>query len=409
MSILENHNEEREEEQGEKIRVSLRLAPGVHDASLEVPSDPIAVPANLRRKGLSALVNHMLGRDVRIEEEKSVDESDDEDEVKLPMLPFDFILNGKLLRMGIEAAVRRDGLSLEEVVDIHYFVAQAPPRHSGTSEELPDWVSALSFSSGIQQKNKTALPQYDGLLLSGCYDGSIRALSPNTCAVVTSVKAHSGAIKCIDSNAWNKGDNTDGRDILIATGSMDQTLLTHILSFPNSNDPDLVEKPTMTLHCKYIDGHSNSVESVALNQSSNGDYILASGDWDGNMCLWKVPLNMEGTTTESHSNVSASKKRVKVDPASFVTGKKLPETSAVVSSIAKLTSHTANISGISWGVKGGSNKQHLITSSWDHSCKVWDVERQECALSLNGSRVVSALGRCVNSDIIATGHVSLCK
>ena len=46
----------------------------------------------------------------------------------------------------------------------------------------------------------------------------------------------------------------------------------------------------------------------------------------------------------------------------------------------------------------------MITASWDHSIKVWDINRQESLLTLNESRVVTSLGRCHNSDVIATGH-----
>jgi ribosome biogenesis protein YTM1 len=406
---IENH-EETEEDQGERIRISLRIAPGVKDVSIEVSSDPIAVPADLRRKGLSALVNHMLGRRVRAtnEEEKSVDEPDDEDDV-LPALPFDFILNGRLLRMGVEAAARRDGLSLEEAIELQYFVAQPAPRHSASSEEIPDWVSTLSFSSGLHHKILETSSQYvDGLLFCGCYDGSIRALSPNNCSVVTATKsqrAHAGAIKCMDTNLTNI-DSADGEcQFLVASGSMDQTLFTHTLSFARSDDSDIVANPSLTLHCSYIDGHTNSVESLALDRSPSGEIILASGDWDGSLCLWKVPRPVDGTSMESYSKRGgvSSKKRLKVDPKGTTS---MPQCSATVSPVAKWDSHTASVSGIVWGVRGDNGKKHLITSSWDHSCKVWDIERQECALTLNGSRVVSALGRCINSDIIATGHVS---
>jgi len=394
-------NEEQDEDQGEQIRICLRLAPGVNDPSLEVPLDPIAVPSNLRRKGLSALVNHLLGRKVPSEgngesgeELKGSDDEMKDDEGMLPALPFDFILNGKLLRMGVEAAVRRDGLSLEEAVEIRYFVAQTAPTTSGTSETLPDWVSALSFTPIMKQQ----LP-YDGFVFSGCYDGSIRTLLSETCAVLTSVKAHSGAIKCLDSTVWN--DN-DGEAAMVVTGSMDQTLLTHILTVLSSEGRGDVQKCSMKLHGVYTGGHFNSIESVAITQSSSNQRFLASGDWDGKMCLWKVPASASGA---EQVKGGTSKKRQKVDSSSSSKGSKLDV--AEVSSVATWKSHASNISGIVWGVKGGNDQQHLITSSWDHSCKVWDVERQDCILSLNGSRVVSALGRCINSDIIATGHVSL--
>eukprot|EP00590_Aulacoseira_subarctica_P006168 CAMPEP_0172420560 /NCGR_PEP_ID=MMETSP1064-20121228/6921_1 /TAXON_ID=202472 /ORGANISM="Aulacoseira subarctica , Strain CCAP 1002/5" /LENGTH=455 /DNA_ID=CAMNT_0013160581 /DNA_START=3 /DNA_END=1367 /DNA_ORIENTATION=- len=394
---IDLNEEEGEQDQGEQIRISLRLAPGINDPSLEVSSDPIAVPANLRRKGLSALVNHLLERRAPDENLEDSDQDDEESSSMLPALPFDFILNGKLLRMGVEAAVRRDGLSLEEAVEIRYFVAQSAPRNSGESQTLPDWASALSFSTIVMSEKIS--PRYDGFVFCGCYDGSLRALSSNSCATITSLdRAHLGAIKCIDSNVWSATADQEG--ILVATGSMDQTLLTHILSVPNSGS-DVVEKPVLKLHCTYTNGHSNSIESLALTRSSADEYLLTSGDWDGNICLWKVPTGAGGAT-ESQNNSSSSKKRQKVVSNTSASGSE--SNGATTACVAKWKCHAGSISGIAWGVKGGSNKQHLITSSWDHSCKVWDVERQDCILSLNGSRVVSALGRCTNSDIIATGH-----
>ena len=65
---------------------------------------------------------------------------------------------------------------------------------------------------------------------------------------------------------------------------------------------------------------------------------------------------------------------------------------------------------MSWGNYEKFNVQQqtlaqLVTGSWDHSLKVWDVERQDCLLTLNGSRVVSCLDTSYHSSgIVATGH-----
>ena len=51
-----------EEDIGQQIRVAFVLDASVTNRDLEVPTEPIAVPADLRRKGLSAVINHLLGR-----------------------------------------------------------------------------------------------------------------------------------------------------------------------------------------------------------------------------------------------------------------------------------------------------------------------------------------------------------
>ena len=99
-----------------KLRISLHLAPGVKSQNsdgtpLEVPSDPIAVPCDIRKRGLSAVVNHLLGRKVANDQEVvSSDEDESDEEEELPSsIPFDFLLTSKLLRLPLEAAVRKEG------------------------------------------------------------------------------------------------------------------------------------------------------------------------------------------------------------------------------------------------------------------------------------------------------------
>ncbi len=52
--------------------------------------------------------------------------------------------------------------------------------------------------------------------------------------------------------------------------------------------------------------------------------------------------------------------------------------------------HGQCVSGVAWEEEeegGGGGGRKVYTSSWDHSIKVWDVERQDCLQTLNGSKV----------------------
>jgi len=98
------------------------------------------------------------------------------------------------------------------------------------------------------------------------------------------------------------------------------------------------------------------------------------------------------------------------------TSKKSKGTVSIKSAMPTLTpkwslqAHSSKVSGISWGnyekINSSKNEtRHLVTGSWDHSLKVWDVERQDCLLTLNGSRVVSCLDTSYHSSgTVATGH-----
>lgn len=354
-------HEMKEEPEGEQIRISFVLAKGYQDSSLEVPSDPIAVPSTTRKKGLSAIINHLLDRkvipdkDYDADSEDENDQSDDED--KLPAIPFDFLLNNKLLRMSVEAAARREALSLEQAVEIQYFPARSAPEGEGESESLPDWISSMSSSSGM--------------LFTGNCDGSIRIfINSEDFSQQDVIKAHSGPIKCISSCTLpDQPDST-----VIASGSMDQTLLTHVYE----------KGGNLALHAVYSGGHTSSINSVNLLNSN-----MASGDWDGGLCIWKTPSQADDSDDEtSHKGKkrkgSSSKQEVKE-----------------VSPLYQIKAHTSNVSGISWSHDSPST---IITSSWDHSIKSWDVESQNNILTLNGSKVVTSLGRCHNSDVVATGH-----
>lgn len=381
--------------EGNQIRISFVLDASVGTKEtpdgepLEVPSDPIAVPATTRRRGLSAIINHLLDRRVEKDakdgsddESGSDSDSDSDDEDKLPSITFDFLVNGRLLRTGIEAAARREGLSLETAVKVHYFPAARAPTGEGESEELPDWITAMS--SCCTSAASSAAGSTADVLFAGTADGAIRAFGCDKGGIteLSTIGAHAGPIKCIASLP---DANDNGSGCLVASGSIDQTLVMHRM-----------EKNKLALHSVFSGGHTNSICSVALmRQSDGGKAVMASGDWDGNLSVWKVPSSGDGSNSSSTNK--ASKKKQKTSSASA--------TSVEVEEVRPSSSwkaHASNISGMVY--THGSNGTKLITGSWDHSLKVHDLERQDCILTLNGSRVVTALGRCHNSDVVASAH-----
>lgn len=386
---------EEEDSDVEKILISFKQGPGFTDESLKVPSVPIAVPSQTRRKGLSAIVNHLLDRRV-VSDDKNKDEekdetlsSDEEGNDKLPAIPFDFLLNNKLLRMSIESASRKEGLSLEDVVVIHYFPSRASPTNEKQSELLPDWIYSIAHHTASQT------------LCTGGGDGNIRIYDNCELSEIHEISAHSGPIKCIstcstDTITDTHSTDNDENSLLIASGSMDQTLLTHTYS---------KAKKDATLHAVYTKGHATSLSSANLLHQRDSSTLLASGDWGGNFCVWKVPnfkSPSESAAIEADDCRNTKKK------AKIAKDKAKDRNMSVeeVSPIACIKGHANNISGIVWMHGGGSETRgsNLITSSYDHSIKSWDIENQDNIVTLNGSKVVSCLGRCHNSDVVASGH-----
>ena len=369
-----------------KLRISLHLAPGVKSQNsdgtpLEVPSDPIAVPCDIRKRGLAAVVNHLLGRKVVHDQDSEEADSDSDNEDELPPIPFDFLLSSKLLRLPLEAAVRKEGISTENAIDIFYFPARLPPVKEGEGERVPDWVTSMDYF-GMQSKA-------DGMLFTGCADGVVRSFACKNGDVGTdcSVSAHTGQIKCLTTARLGQADASP---IAVATGSMDQTLVTHLY-----NSDSKLNKSSLDLHAVYSGGHSNSISSVAICTTGN-NAVMASGDWDGGLVIWNVPTTINSITDQDMNLESTSKRQKGSDKKQTQTKSNIREVKPQTSAKA----HSSNISGLAFG---HNTQNTLLTSSWDHSLKVYDVERMDCILATNGSRVITSMSRCINSDIVGTG------
>eukprot|EP00957_Ditylum_brightwellii_P017081 1288418-Ditylum_brightwellii.AAC.1 len=242
-------------------------------------------------------------KDIDDDEDDSSDE-DEDDEEKLPAIPFDFLVNDRLLRTGVEAAARREGLSLENAVVVQYFPARKAPEGTDESETLPDWISAMSY-----EKNSESGVD-GGMLFTGVCDGSVsayRCCKEGGLKSISTVSAHTGPIKCLSSMTIPSSVSASH---LIATGSMDQTLVTHTLQSKSKSDDEMKKK--LALHAVYGGGHFNSIGSVALLRKSDGEAIMASGDWDGGLCFWKIPsLSGGGDGGMNVDNVDAGKKKQK--------------------------------------------------------------------------------------------------
>jgi len=410
-----------------QVRVALFLAPSVSDRSLEIPNhgQPMAVPADIGRKGLAALLNHLLDRkpsskddddDDDSNSDSSGDEDDDnDDDERLPALTFEFIVGktNRLLRKGVDKEARQHGLSMEEAIDVTYFPASNAPTLSGDNEEQPDWVSCLS--SVETQKE-------DPFVVSGCYDGSIHVFQQQNLqgkeddsdddmsgdgnqktgglAKIGVASAASGPIKALATTANKSGE----REFFVASASMDHTVAIHSYSHDKENN-SLKHYGQCVASTA---GHPllNPISCLDFAPSTSQSCLLAGGDNKGSISIWDI--------TAATSSDVAMEERTKKQKTSSGKKKSTSSTKNIAPVLTMENAHSQRISGLSWGnhlihVNSDGNipinPTNLITGSWDHSIKLFDVENQNCILTLNGSRVVACLDTSYHSEgVLATGH-----
>jgi len=346
-------------DQGNQVRVSLKLANSVQDRSLEVPTEPIAVPADIGRKGLTAVLNHLL-------------EKDDDDAIT-----FEFVVKGtnnRLLRKGVEKEARQHGLSLEEAVSITYFPAANVPQLQDDEDTLPDWVSCLEANAKF--------------VFSACYDGSIHVYEKNDNNDLTKIDSKVGAAGSpIKAMATSQIDEK----VFIASAAMDHSLNIHTF-----------EKERLEFYGQCLSAENEMSPSSSAFTSldfggTKASNILASGNGGGNISIWNVE-----NTIENQNNASERKRQ------KGSSSQKNQTNQAIEAMVHFENSHSQSVTGLSWGNHNkvqGCSGTHLISGSWDHSIKLWDVEKENCLLTLNGARVVSCLDTSYHSEgVVATGH-----
>ncbi|KAG9043803.1 ribosome biogenesis protein ytm1 [Tulasnella sp. UAMH 9824] len=215
-----------------------------------IPTEKYMIPATWRRFHLSQLINKVLA---------------------LPQpVPFDFIVNGEMLRVSLGDWCLARGIEEEETLEIEYIESVLPPERV-SSMPHPDWVSSIS----CEQK---------GYLLTGSYDSTVRLYNDGQ-QLLHTIGGHSGPVSsiCFIPPAGNK--ISDGSEALIASASYDTTarIVSVPLSLPNPDDMDpQYPKPLASL-CL----HTLAVSSISSNASGRN---LLTGGWDTFVGVWSTDI-----------------------------------------------------------------------------------------------------------------------
>eukprot|EP00588_Corethron_pennatum_P008580 CAMPEP_0194269606 /NCGR_PEP_ID=MMETSP0169-20130528/3739_1 /TAXON_ID=218684 /ORGANISM="Corethron pennatum, Strain L29A3" /LENGTH=392 /DNA_ID=CAMNT_0039011307 /DNA_START=102 /DNA_END=1276 /DNA_ORIENTATION=- len=336
------------DDDGPSVRIRLRDGSpgGSHPLPTGVAGTEIAVPSSLRRRGLSAAVNHLLGGGTAV--------------------PFDFLVGNRYLRTSLEGAAGSEGF--EAGLDVTYVpLYPRPEEEGGDGETLPDWVSCLAAAG-------------DGVQLAGCYDGSVRLVGAPGGA--TAVAAHGGApVKCLVAAGG-----------FAASGGMDHAVVTYRIA-----DGTLRREEGATFA---DDGFlAGSVTAIGLAATEADGYLLGAGDVAGSLCLWRAPSDGAYGDGDGGEDGGGAKRR-KTAPSAAAPGPAV----SVRPAGARASAHSGAVTGLFLSPDGHG----IVTASLDRYVRTWDASRMDGTASVDpvstygAHAAVTCLAACAaDKDVVA--------
>lgn len=313
-----------EETRQVQVRFTTKLQP-----ALRVPTPSIAIPAHLTRYGLSDIINTLLGHE--------------------KPQPFDFLVEGELVRTSLEKLLLIKGISAEKILNIEYILAVVPPQ-----QEDPwlhdDWVSVVDGS-------------YPNFIFTGSYDNIGRIWKgEGLCTHI--LEGHKDAIT---SAAFFMLSDSSDNCVNLATASKDRTL--RLWQFkPNEHMENGKVRPF-----KLLKGHKSSVQTVSASPRGS---LICSGSWDRSIKIWQVSGEMD-----IESNAGPVKKRKLEDSA--VTTEQI---NSQIEASRTLEGHTECVSSVVW-----FEKNTIYSASWDHSVRSWDVDTGINSLTVGCGKALHCL------------------
>ncbi|ANB11979.1 Ytm1p [Sugiyamaella lignohabitans] len=307
-------------------QVQIRLV--TRDTELQVPDAPLYVPVSLKRYGLSEVVNQLLDQDTPI--------------------PFDFLIDGKLLRSSLDGYLIANGLSNETTITLEYARSILPPSFLASFAHQ-DWVSAVSIS-----RNKATQK-----IATGSYDGVVR-LWNHSGSVTHQLVGHNAAVKAVQ---WTDASR-------LVSGGSDRIL--YLWKFANNNsneethdnddedDEDAASGKKGSI-VAVLQGHTASVDDLAYNKSTKQ---IVSASADSTLKVWSSNYKeLPAAETLAKSSSTASQKRRRVAAASLTS-------SRTRGALSTLTGHSAPVTGVVYH----HTDNHVVYSvSQDHTVRTWDT------------------------------------
>ena len=332
---------------GEETQITCKFVTRLPE-EYRISPTPFAVPGKLTRYGLSEVINHLLALD--------------------PPKPFDFLVDGELVRTSLEKLLLRKGISAESTLDVEYIPAVGPPSDEATGAH-EDWVSAVDGG-------------WAPAVATGCYDGTARLYLPSG-KLACKVTAGDGSAPVTTVSLLPPDEGASG--CVLVAGGHDGVVRSWTVS----------DKLKPSSAPRLFVGHAGAVSAVA---AAPGGEFFASAGHDRTVRVWRREGGVEDTPTaggdEKPSRLSSKRRKAADGEATRGGGKPScleppPEPTERMTPLGAelvLEGHGDVVSCVSW-----ESATMAWTGGFDHALKCWDADEGRLAQSFDAPRAVASV------------------
>jgi ribosome biogenesis protein YTM1 len=119
---------------------------------------------------------------------------------------------------------------------------------------------------------------------------------------------------------------------------------------------------------------------------------MATGSWDNSVCVWVLPESADG---EAAAAADGGSKRRRVSEATTGVAAAAAAPQRSLAPVLRFADHTRAVSAVAW-----PSADTIISGSWDHSVRVWDVS--------SGNSVATTAMVCVCVYVFVCMYVCMC-
>ncbi|PWN31206.1 WD40 repeat-like protein [Meira miltonrushii] len=349
-----------------QVPIKLRTS----QSTLSIPDVPYLVPTTWRRTQLSTLVNRLLQQGVNDEDTAAATKS----------IPFDFIIDGQLLRVSLDQYLQSKELTEESTLEIEYVRSTLPPTFTAAFEH-DDWIGGIDAS----RKGYFLTSSYDGTLRvygSSATEKPINTFRPTETASLTNV-------------CWLNDSPSSSR---LAVAGMDGAL--RICNLPTAEAGEEV-LPASLESLSYTNAFDTTMPLSSVSVNSIGD-TLATAGWDGCVAIWDAAQS--GDVDGDDDRTSKRRKGVKGSSVAGKVPSKKPLSllwhSTPVSGLERMPNTNARLANAVW-----NEKRSVISAGWDGAVRGWDISTASCTSTKTSDKVILALDAMSGQDLAVTGQM----